>query len=845
MRVNLEKVKEKRQLESILLVCVLVAASAMILIPLTAPKAEGVTHLASTLLEDGDPVYDMDGIVNGIVLWDNFDDHFIDTNYLVEPTMTLDIPNLNYQFGDPAENVIELGGNVKIDVYGTLKTHSGPALTQWTCFTGGGSEGWDGIYFHPGSSGNILDVRINNSQNGIVWLTGSILLNPGIDGSRFENIKDFGMIMDGVTGVTKIAHTNFYTRVVDPPTDTGIGLDVARGQLNIIDSSFHSHEAGLSSLNITDAFVKADNVQFEGFNQPGYSVFIKGDGSNGSVFNNCDFSQGVANNHYIRDDEASILVNNCTFDTTGGQLSVIANDGSSYPAEVFLRNPNPPGITFDNTTINVTGGSSVALQWYKDVYVEDSDTNPIRNALVRIKDRLGNPAIAPVNSTNITGWTRGFIVTELIEYSASITNFNPFNISAENNSRFGYAIPEEIMNRSKINTIIVPLNPVVNVPPIVSFIALVPPGVQSGLVTVQFRLIDPDPLDDGNMSITVEFWDPTDSKWITALLDPSSDTDNLNNDTLYTIIWISNDVTQLPDFYGTGVDIRITAYDKYGIGGNATTGPFTLDNEAPMFMAGPTVEVTETEAFVNWTTDENAEAQVFYGFTLTSPVLDKEVTGSSGSTSNSVQLTGLQPGRNYTFIVNSTDPQGNKRSSTPPYPTFKTEIRVQLVTGWNMIALPPSMTGMDVADILSSIAGQYDAVQVYDSLDPADPWKHYNPNKPSRLNDLTMLDEVHGFWILMKNNALLIPGHDDPTTFGVNNTDVPLEAGWNFVAYPSVTNRPIGPALTGVTYDIVWAFDGGTWKYYDGASGTLTQVELGMGYWIHCPAPGMWTVDFA
>jgi hypothetical protein len=619
--------------------------------------------------------------------------------------------------------------------------------------------------------------------------------------------------------------------------------------LNITDSSFHSHEPGLSSLHITDATVTADNVIFEGNNQPGYSVFVEGGGSNDTVLNNCDFSQGVVDNHYIRSDGGSILVNNNTFDTTGGQLSVIANDYGIYPGDVELRNPNPPGTTFDNTTMNVTGGSSIALQWYKDVYVEDTDTSFVPGAFVRIKDRLGNPAQPSVKLTDGAGWAWLIVCTELIQYQASTTNFNPFNISAENNSMFGYTIPEEIMKRSKTNTIIVPINPIANIPPSVIGQVLVPPGVQSGLVTIQFRLIDPDPGDHGNMSITVEFYDPG-MGWVSALLDPSSDTDNLDNDTLYTIIWISNDVTQLPDYYSTSVEIKITAHDKSGKGGNRTVGPFTLDNKAPMIMTEPTVEVTDTNAWVNWTTDENAEAQVFYGFTLDPlpppPVLDTEVTGSSGSTFNSVQLTGLQPGRNYTFMVNSTDPQGNKLSYDPMFPTFKTEIRIQLVTGWNMVSIPPSMTGMDIADILSSIAGQYDALQVYDALDPADPWKHYNPNKPSRLNDLTFLDDVHGFWILMKNDALLIPGHEDPTRFGPLpiNTDVPLVAGWNFVGYPSVVNRPIGGAFPGVTYDMVWAFDGGSWKYYDGASGTLTQVELGMGYWIYCPSPGTWTVSY-
>jgi hypothetical protein len=605
MRVNYGNLKNKRQLESILLVCVLVAASVMILIPLTAPKAEGVTHLASALLEDGDPTYDMDGMVNGIVVWDALDDHFIDTNYQIEVGMTLDIPNLNYQFGNPAEYIIEfIGAGMRIDVYGTLITHSGPPIKQWTSFGGGGFLGWDGIYFNPGSSGNLLDVRIDNSQFGVVWLPGSTVLSPGIDGCRFDNIIQFGMTMDAATGVTDISETDFYRRAGGPPVATGIGLDIANGMLNITDSTFNSHGPGLYSLHITDSTVNIDNTVFEGFSQTGYSIYVEnvgsGGGSDGSVFNNCDFSLGVADNHYIRDDGAAILVNNNTFDTTGGQLSVIANDNfTSDPAVIELRNPNPPGTTFDNTTMNVTGGSSVELQWYKDVYVEDTDINLVPGAFVRIKDRLGNPAQPSVKLTDAGGWAWLIVCTELIQYQASTTNFNPFNISAENNTMFGYTTPEEIMNMTKTNTIIVPLNPAINTPPIVSQIDLVPPGVQSGLVTVQFKLSDPDLLDHGNMSITVDFYDPG-LGWQSALLDPSSDTNNLDNDTLYTIIWISNDPSQLPDFYSTGVRIQITPYDKSGIGTPIEIGPFTLDNRAPVFgVLPPIVEVTDTNAWIN------------------------------------------------------------------------------------------------------------------------------------------------------------------------------------------------------------------------------------------------------
>jgi hypothetical protein len=832
MNLRLWELKNKRQFESILLVFVLVATSMIVIIPLTAPKAQAVVHLQSTLIEDGNPTYDMDGMMNGIVLWSDVEDHIISdpTGYEVSLGTTLDIPNLNWQFGNPSENVVEFqSGGARIDVYGTLITHSGPPIKQYTCFQAAGFGGWEGIYFHPGSEGTIRDVRLNNSQNGIVMSPGSTLLAPGVDGSRFENIKDFGMTMNGVTGATNIVDTNFYRRgMFSMKSNTGIGLEVANGQLNISDSSFNSHGPGLSSLHITDATVNLDNVGFGGYDQPGYSVFVG----------------GVADNHYIRSDGASILINNNTFDTTGGQLSVIANDLGPDAADVILRNPNPPGTTFDNTTMNVTGGSSIALQWFHDVYVEDPDGNLIPNAPVWAKDRLGNPAQPPSKITDATGWARWFMVTELIQYSGSTTYLNPFNISAENNTMFGYAAAG-IDVSGMFTTVIVPFNPIPNTPPTVSFLNIipVPGGVQSGLITIEFMLDDPNIGDAGNLSVLVEFWDPVGGMgWVPVVLDPSSDpTTNLNNNTLYTVVWVSDDPSQFQGVYATGVKIKITPYDKGGVGTPSESGTFTIDNESPIVQSGPFVTVINDIAFINWTVHEPADAVVWYGFT---PNFPNQKSGTVGSTTQSVTLTGIQPGREYTYVIESTDLLGNKFTSAPY--TFKTEVRIQLYKGWNMISILP-FTDSDLVTVLSPIAGEYDVVQTYIVNDTNDPWKQYIPGKPSG-NDLELIHGGMGLWIHMKNDAVFIPDHTDPTTVPLfpGYFSIQLEPGWNFVSYPSITTLPIDSALTGVPYDMVETYDAKTdqWLSYDGSSGFLTQMEMGRGYWIHCTGFYLWDIDY-
>ncbi len=127
MRVERAFMKNKKCLVSVLFVCVLVATNMFVIFPLTAPKAKAIVHDISTSAEDGNPMYDMDGMVNQVVIWDEFDDHIISdpAGYTVNPGYTLDIPNLDYSQGLPAENVIEFQApGQRIDVYGTLITNA-------------------------------------------------------------------------------------------------------------------------------------------------------------------------------------------------------------------------------------------------------------------------------------------------------------------------------------------------------------------------------------------------------------------------------------------------------------------------------------------------------------------------------------------------------------------------------------------------------------------------------------------------------------------------------------------------------------------------------------------------
>jgi hypothetical protein len=367
-------------------------------------------------------------------------------------------------------------------------------------------------------------------------------------------------------------------------------------------------------------------------------------------------------------------------------------------------------------------------------------------------------------------------------------------------------------------------------------------------------LEDPDPYDDGNLSIEVFFsTDPINQGWRPATQAGGDATTRLWVNTSYIFIWDSACSGNLENIYNTTVYIKIVPSDRIGNGIPNQTGNFTVDNKAPVLLTGPVVTLTNTTALIEWTVDKPANASVWYGGSGSGGdggILTDETTGSTGSTSQSVQLTDLLPGRNYMFVINSTDQYGNRFSSTGY--SFETEIHIQLYKGWNMISIPPYLLDISVDDVLASIAGKYDAVQAYYPNDPTgDPWKHYRPGKPFG-NDLLWLDQVHGLWIHMKNDAVLIPDHEDPTLDPLfSGTPVVLEAGWNFVGYPSVQTRLIDDALIDafrnpLTYDIVQTYDAitGQWLSYDGSSGSLTKMEMGRGYWIHCPAFTVWQVDY-
>jgi len=161
---------------------------------------------------------------------------------------------------------------------------------------------------------------------------------------------------------------------------------------------------------------------------------------------------------------------------------------------------------------------------------------------------------------------------------------------------------------------------------------------------------------------------------------------------------------------------------------------------------------------------------------------------------------------------------------------------IPLQEGWNLISLPLEQVDTSVANVLSSISGQWDVVKYYNCMDKADPWKTYRVG--SSMNDLAGIDNTMGFWIYINQpNVNLTVRGSIPTS-----TNIPLYAGWNLVGYPAQTTDTVANVLWGTGADRVEVFDPAS-PYIKEAEPTYI-MKPGEGYWIHVPADIVWTVNW-
>ncbi|UCG68883.1 MAG: hypothetical protein JSV09_14000 [Thermoplasmata archaeon] len=268
------------------------------------------------------------------------------------------------------------------------------------------------------------------------------------------------------------------------------------------------------------------------------------------------------------------------------------------------------------------------------------------------------------------------------------------------------------------------------------------------------------------------------------------------------------------------------------------------DFKIPVITSGPTVSSkTDTTATITWTTDEDAIGKVMYGL---EDVLTDERSESVYSTSHSVQLTGLSPGRRYMFAIESTDIWFNtyRSADSSLYYYFSTKYNVPLVAGWNLVSTPLNQTTTAVDQVLSSVASDWMAVQWYDVMDTSDLWKHNHIDKDPSLNDLTDIDRTMATWVYISTpGGATFEVDGEAPILGYTNS-ISLQPGWNHVGYPSITSRMASAAIS-VPFDLAEKYDSNTgqWMTYDGFTGDF-MINPGDGLWIHVQTAQTWDIDY-
>ena len=101
-------------------------------------------------------------------------------------------------------------------------------------------------------------------------------------------------------------------------------------------------------------------------------------------------------------------------------------------------------------------------------------------------------------------------------------------------------------------------------------------------------------------------------------------------------------------------------------------------------------------------------------------------------------------------------------TGTPP-----AQVGIPLCVGQNLVGYPSSEPA-PLPDALTSLAGKYSRIFAFNAADATDPWKIYDPQSPSFVNDLKTIGPSKGYWLEMTEPALLQVGSLSGATRRVN-----------------------------------------------------------------------------
>ena len=158
-----------------------------------------------------------------------------------------------------------------------------------------------------------------------------------------------------------------------------------------------------------------------------------------------------------------------------------------------------------------------------------------------------------------------------------------------------------------------------------------------------------------------------------------------------------------------------------------------------------------------------------------------------------------------------------------------------LEAGKRIASIPLIQDDETLETVLQSLDGSYNHVRYYKSSDQSGHWKSYWTFKTYRT--LYNINHRMGFWIqITKDDYLVVAGLVSDVV------EIDLGHGWNFVGYPSFTDRTVSDALSSLD-----------WKKIDGYSDAPPHhlahlnpgdiMTTGEGFWVWVDVPQVWIVE--
>jgi hypothetical protein len=306
--------------------------------------------------------------------------------------------------------------------------------------------------------------------------------------------------------------------------------------------------------------------------------------------------------------------------------------------------------------------------------------------------------------------------------------------------------------------------------------------------------------------------------------------------------------------------IKVTAEDDGAIslkGEDLSNDVFTIDNGAGGDSIGPVVVAGSAKATPNPTNDAalaRINATIDDSRKGNSSIISAEYwsshdpvhhpmgasDGSFDSSKEDVTATVNVSEWNYgvhTIWVRGRDASGNWGAA------LSTSLTINVFKNWlsegqNLISIPLIQDNANLTIVLESIDGSYDAVRYYDAADANDKWQTHATFKPEEFNELSSVNNSMAIWInMLKNDTLIVYG-TEPTS-----TAIPLYKGWNFVGYPSLTERNVSEALESIPYEQVEGFDDSP-PYYLRILKENDKMKAGCGYWILVREDCTWSIGW-